>query len=158
MNGEELELEAEPFELDLETWRRGRGSPNRPRPPSRHWPRRPRVGARVLVAQPCPSCEQRKRSCETVLVLEGFAAGQNGLAAHHGPMLQRLASFLSRAPLRPRSIEVEARNPAGRVDRRAEEAARFLRMRLRGPLVATAASRSRGPERVEIRFCFPNEE
>jgi len=106
----------------------------------------------------CAPCPNEGRACETVLVLEGFAADQTGLAAHHGAMLQRLAAFFNRAAQRPRSIEVDARSAGGREVRRAEAAARYLRTRLRGAAVTTLSSRSRGPERVEIRFCFAEEE
>jgi len=157
MNGDGLLFEAEPFELEeAEAWRRP-GGPPRGRPPLRPRPR-PR-GRRwgwpgVIVAPPGPSREPAP-GCETVLVLEGFAADQTGLASHHGPMLQRLAAALSGLPQRPQSIEVDARTAGGKADRRAEAAARFLRTRLRGIEIVTLSSRTRGPDRLEVRVCFP---
>jgi hypothetical protein len=165
MQGDRLLFEAEPFELEEgEAWRR-QPAAQRWKPPMRPKPRpRPRgrpVGPSVWVAQPYgepgPGTADG-RACETVLVLEGFATGQMGLATHHGPMLQRLASYLSRSGQRPQGIEVDGRNAQGKADRRAEAAARFLRTRVRGLTVRTTSSRTQGPERVEIRFCFPDGE
>lgn len=153
MEGDRLSFEAAPFELEEgEAWRRP-GGPPRQRPPQRPRPRGRRWGWPGVIV-PAPDREPA-RGCETVLVLEGFAAGQTGLAAHHGPMLQRLAAALSGMPERPQLIEVDGRTASGKADRRAEAAARFLRTRLRGIEIATFASRTQGPERVDIRMCFP---
>ncbi len=162
MNLNQLQFEAEPFELETRMLRRPGTRPHRPGAPSRPQPpRRLRGRVDVRVGRQrveCPPCDGQDHACETALVLEGFAAGQFGLASHHQPMLQRLAAFLSRSGRRPRSIEVDAKSTSGNELRRAEAAARYLRTRVRSVAITTAASRSQGPERVEIRLCFPEQE
>jgi len=98
MADDEFLFEAQPFEMtgELETrWPRGgippgRTSGSRPSP-SWNRPRRRRVAPVYLGPSDLPG---RRSLCEVLLVLEGYSPSSPRLAAHHEPMLQRLAARL----------------------------------------------------------------